>query len=324
MVVIPGPVEFQMGSPRTEVGHDPDEELHPQRIDRSFAVAAASVTVEQFECFLLANPEARHRFAANLGPATVKTYSPEPTCPIIEVSWYMAAEYCNWLSAREDIPRDQWCYEPNVSPAFALLAGMVGCMAHPDGRGPLLAVSAAVVPGRSLSPVFAEGMRLKPGYLHLAGYRLPTRAEWECACRARAKTSRYYGESVELLDKYAQYSPNSANRSWPVGGLKPNDWGLFDMHGNGWNWCLDTYAKPQGGRPAGDNESEEDIKSISIRQYRELRGGSFVNLAVFIRSAVCINRAPTDRGYNFGFRPARTLPLAPFTALPPSPEVGRK
>ncbi len=73
---------------------------------------------------------------------------------------------------------------------------------------------------------------MKENYLSLTGYRLPTEAEMEYACRAGAVTSRYYGETEELLAKYGWYLQNSKERTWPVGSKKPNDLGLFDMHGN--------------------------------------------------------------------------------------------
>src|SRR5262249_37344418 len=107
------------------------------------------------------------------------------------------------LSRKEGLPQDQWCYLPNKS-----------------GR-------------------LADGMQLAPNYLQRTGYRLPTEAEWEYACRVGAVTSRYYGESEELLEKYAWYVKNSAQRTWPVGILKPNDFGLFDMHGQVEVWCQD-------------------------------------------------------------------------------------
>ncbi len=89
--------------------------------------------------------------------------------------------------------------------------------------------------------------KLKENYLSLTGYRLPTEAEMEYATRAGALTSRYYGETEELLPKYAWYQKNSQERTWPVGSLKPNDLGLFDVQGNVFTWCQESYkAYPAG------------------------------------------------------------------------------
>ena len=99
------------------------------------------------------------------------------------------------MSEQEGIVKEQWCYEPNEKGEY----------------GP--------------------GMKAKDKYLELSGYRLPTEAEWEYACRAGTVTSRYYGLTDTLLAKYAWYEANGQNRTWPVGSLKPNDFGLFDMHG---------------------------------------------------------------------------------------------
>jgi eukaryotic-like serine/threonine-protein kinase len=192
MVLIPGPVEFQMGSPTSEPDRDRDETLHTRHIGRSFAIAAHHVTVEQFKRF---NSKFTHN---QMGRA------PDPDCPIIGVTWYEAAEYCNWLSKQEGIPKTQWCYLPR------------------HGK-------------------YTVGMQLAPDYLKRAGYRLPTEAEWEYCCRAGAVTARHYGRSEELLPKYAWYLRNAKDRSWPVGSLKPNDLGLFDMHGSAWCWCSDGY-----------------------------------------------------------------------------------
>src|SRR5262249_52257666 len=91
MVVIPGPVEFVMGSPSTEAGRKDDETQHRKRIGRTFAIAAKPVTKEQFWRFL---PKLRH---------TEKGRNLEPTCPVVTVAWYGAAAYCNWLSDQEGI-----------------------------------------------------------------------------------------------------------------------------------------------------------------------------------------------------------------------------
>jgi formylglycine-generating enzyme required for sulfatase activity len=270
MVVIPGPVEFVMGSPPTEVDRQQDEAQHKKRIGRTFALAATPVTKEQFLRF---RPTFRHR--------QFHCY-PEPSCPIGGVTWYEAAAYCNWLSKEEGIPEDQWSYE---------IKGQV--------------------------------TRLKRSYLSLSGYRLPTEAEMEYATRAGAVTARHFGETEELLPKYAWYFKSSPKRTRPVGSLKPNDLGLFDVHGNVYTYCQERYQEyPQGQVDTTINDNE-DMLSISMQDTRVLRGGSFISHESLVRSAFRIHYGPALRISNNGFRPARTLPLVPFTALP-SPEGGRK
>jgi formylglycine-generating enzyme required for sulfatase activity len=166
-------------------------------------------------------------------------------------------------------------------------------------------------------------IKLKTSYLSLSGYRLPTEAETEYATRAGAVTARYFGETEELLPKYAWYVRNSQGKTWPVGSLKPNDLGFFDMHGNVWTWCQESYKPyPQGEEPSDDEEDNE--LAIFATRGRVLRGGSFFNPASDGRSASRVSNQPTNRHNRDGFRLARTLPLEGFTALPPPPERGRK
>ena len=94
---------------------------------------------------------------------------------------------------------------------------------------------------------------MKPAddFLQCQGYRLPTEAEWEYACRAHAVTSRCYGQVDGLLPEYAWYRANSGEQSQPGGMLKPNDFGIFDMHGNVSEWCHDRHGRlpnPGGNR----------------------------------------------------------------------------
>ena len=148
---------------------------------------------------------------------------------------------------------------------------------------------------------------MRRNYLGLTGYRLPTEAEWEYACRAGAVTSRYYGETEELLAKYGWYFQNSQERTWPVGGKKPNDLGLFDMHGHLYAWCQESYKDYPA--PKGDEavDDKEDVLSISSTAGRVLRGGSFFNRASHVRSAFRYEDVPMLRVDLLGFRPARTV-----------------
>jgi formylglycine-generating enzyme required for sulfatase activity len=259
MVVIPGPVEFLMGSPHTEAGRFPLELLHRRRIGRTFAIAAKEVTVEQFLKFRSDHPYSKRDL-------------PTANVPMNQVRWYDAAAYCNWLSKQEGIPPEQWCYLP-------------------DGTGE-----------------YRQGMKLAPNYLQREGYRLPSEAEWEYACRSGAFTSRSYGETDELLGKYAWFWKSSMDYSQlPAGTLKPNDLGLFDMLGNIEEWCQDTadaYMLGQGGKASMDMEFTKDIRDTQVQV---LRGGPSIPRPQYLRSACRSSSMPPIYHSAVGFRPARTL-----------------
>src|SRR5262249_58964905 len=102
-------------------------------------------------------------------------------------------------------------------------------------------------------------------------------------CRAGTVTSRYYGETEELLGRYAWFLENAKEVSWPVGSKKPNDLGLFDMHGNGLCWCQETY----GEYPEAKAEQIIDDIECGVRILptvgRAMRGGSFGGPAGCVR-----------------------------------------
>ena len=256
--VVRGPVEFTLGSPETEPGRSEANELpHRKRIGRTFAIGTKEVTVAEFTREFRPN----HSWA--------KRYSPDQDTPIVNVTWYECAEYCNWLSEREGIPEDQWCYEPSK----------VG--------------------------EFGEGMRMKAGHLKLTGYRLPTEAEWEFACRGGAVTARYHGRGEDLLPRYGWSAKNAEDRAWPVGRLRPNELGLFDTLGNALEWVEDPALL----YVTGQTEDIENAKLFLIneRTPRLVRGGSFVSQPFVLRCASRVFDRPGFRESSFGFRPVRTL-----------------
>jgi formylglycine-generating enzyme required for sulfatase activity len=120
-------------------------------------------------------------------------------------------------------------------------------------------------------------------------------------------TSRYYGEAEELLPRYGWYLKNSGERTWPVGGKKPNDLGLFDMHGNVHAWCQERNAGYPEAKADEAIEDKEDILNIDRNSTRVLRGGSFNFQASDVRSANRSRNVPTNRLNGVGFRPARTF-----------------
>jgi formylglycine-generating enzyme required for sulfatase activity len=203
----------------------------------------------------------------------VKISIPAPDCPMLTVDWYDAARYCNWLNRREGIPEAQWCYPAEFKPE----------------------------------------MTLPSDYLSRTGYRLPTEAEWEHACRAGSLASRPYGSRAGLLGHYAWYAANSGidrptTTSHPVGHKKPNDLGLFDILGNAFEWIHDPYDRYPTEAEGKVILDAELGTHVSDSMMRVLRGGAFLYLATDLRSAARGRDRPTDRDVAGGLRPARTFP----------------
>ncbi len=261
-VIIDARQPFTMGSPKEEPGRDDNETQHQRNIGRRYAIAASPVTKAQFRRFQTDRP--------HVAKMPVEKFVRTDDSPQTGMTWYEAAEYCNWLSEKEGIPPDQWHYEPN-----------------PQGK-------------------YAAGMRAKDQDLALNGYRLPTEAEWEFACRAGTITRFSFGQDDSLLAGYGWYKVNSQRHTSPTTGLKPNDFGLFDMQGNVWQWCETPNREyPAPGSAIDDPSLETTNVASDVR--RVLRGGAYNNLPDHLRAAYRAFMNPDTRQPDFGFRPARTI-----------------
>ncbi len=210
-----------------------------------FALAATEVTVAQFLAF-----RPKHPVDVSLAPT--------PACPISQISWYDAVEYCNYFSEKSGIPKDQWCYERTK-----------------DGLWEFV-----------------------PDYRKRTGYRLPTEDEWIRACQAGARTLFGFGEAdEELVSQYAWWLRNShidgVQRSFPVASLKPNDWGLFDMHGNVQEWCQEV-----------PNQRVNIVNDIVAGA----RGGGFFSPYCYLGWEPPSTTGRKTSNNHSGFRLARSLP----------------
>ena len=177
------------------------------------------------------------------------------------ISWYTAAAFCNWLSEKDGIDKAQWCYRPTV-----------------DGD-------------------YDEGMFSVENSRRLAGYWMPTEAEWEFACQAGSTTKRHYGQHGGVVNDYGWYRIGEV-----VAQKLPNDFGLFDLHGNMMEWCEDSSAQTYN--------REAPIHSRD--GLRILKSGTIDSLLTSRRRA----HPPNVREEFIGLRPVRTLPtgepLAPW------------
>jgi len=226
------------------------------------------------------NPEKQHlrridqRFAIAMLETTVGQFSSlmgdrspnsvndgAPENPINAISWFEAAEYCNLLSEHEGIPKTEWCYVRDKTTD--------------------------------------ELREVEEGW-KLLGYRLPTEAEWEYACRAGTVTPRFFGYGDELLPEYAWCLPNSPRGlQHPVGHKKPNDFGLFDVYGNTIEWCHDWFDLYPG--------EQAIIVGLQSETYKSLRG-SAVGDPLGFRSALRDMAPPEVVGeLANGFRVCRTI-----------------
>jgi formylglycine-generating enzyme required for sulfatase activity len=113
---------------------------------------------------------------------------------------------------------------------------------------------------------------------------LPTEAQWEYACRAGSKTRYSFGDNEAELGEYAWYAANSGDKTHPVGGKKPNSWGLYDVHGNVWQWCADWYDEKYDANSAA-NEPAKDPSGPATGLLRVARGGSWLSTTRRCRSA---------------------------------------
>lgn len=138
------------------------------------------------------------------------------------------------------------------------------------------------------------------------GYRLPTEAEWEYACRAGTTTPFSTGDNVtaDQANYYGTYPYDGypggqyRSRTLPVGSFAPNAWGLHDMHGNVWEWCWDWYGAYADGEAA-------DPTGAASGTYRVNRGGGWNDFGRHLRSAYRAAYPPDNRTFNLGFRLAR-------------------
>ncbi|MBA3484000.1 MAG: SUMF1/EgtB/PvdO family nonheme iron enzyme [Pirellulales bacterium] len=200
-----------------------------------------------------------------------RRFSATEDSPANNVSWFEAAAYCRWLSEQEGLPEDQMCFP---------LASEIG-----------------------------PGMKMPVNWLQRSGYRLPTEAEWEYACRGGVSASRFFGEGNELISRYARFIENSDNHAQSVGQLKPNNFGLFDALGNVAERCQDAmvqYPRDAVGGPA--MSSAPSNLTVNASAMRALRGGNFGDVDQNIRSARRYAASVQDQWASIGFRVARTLP----------------
>jgi formylglycine-generating enzyme required for sulfatase activity len=145
---------------------------------------------------------------------------------------------------------------------------------------------------------FCEWLRRKEG----KPYRLPTEAEWEYACRAGTTTRFAFGDEAAPLVDYAWFAANAGGNAHPVGLKGPNAFGLFDMHGNVWEWCADWY---RGSNRA--TASADDRSSSGSGTHRVIRGGCHGDEPDDLRSAGRFKVVPTSRNGFLGFRVVREI-----------------
>jgi formylglycine-generating enzyme required for sulfatase activity len=179
--------------------------------------------------------------------------------PVEQVSWYEAVEYCNKRSQKE-----------GLTPAYTINGTNVTWNRNANG------------------------------------YRLPTEAEWEYACRAGTTTPFSTGNNITTdqanYDENYPYNNNAKGtyreKTTAVGSFSPNAWGLYDMHGNVWEWCWDWYGDYSSG-------SQTDPVGAVTGTYRVLRGGGWGDDCQLLRSALRLNDYPSNRFSYLGFRLVR-------------------
>ncbi|MBN1592406.1 MAG: formylglycine-generating enzyme family protein [Candidatus Coatesbacteria bacterium] len=187
--------------------------------------------------------------------------------PVEFVTWFDCIDFCNKLSESEGLGK---CYR------------ITDILYNGDH-----------IVAASVTCDFAEN-----------GYRLPTEAEWEYACRAGTTTRYYTGDSEEDLSREGWYDGNSIFRKHEVVHKEANAWGLYDMHGNVYEWCWDWHSLDYyGSRPDPDS----DPKGPDSGSYRVCRGGAWDFSARYCRSADRYSFSPNYSNSDLGLRLVRSI-----------------
>jgi formylglycine-generating enzyme required for sulfatase activity len=199
------PGEHVLGSPSDEPDRESNETQHRVRITRPFAILDREITRAEAAAFGLTSGSGNERTSAT------------PDHPIGGPNWYDAVRVCRWLTEQHGLSEDE--------------------QAYPDPK----TLDPTKYP-MDPQTIAQEAPRDWPVRLDRPGFRLPTEAEWEVACRGGMGTSYAFGGDVTLLGNYGWFQDNSEQHGHLPRSLRPNMRGLFDMYGNVWEWCHDWAA----------------------------------------------------------------------------------